>query len=190
MPLPHITNSTAGINKYDPVNKCLFEVYFTLPPALQAEFQKDELELSQQVISISGLGAIDKAPDFETQKFMGTDRSFINPKLGDTFHEISVEFNLNLRNETDNYIYKLFKAWNNLAYDQQTGTIVLKKDYCAEFLKVSVANRVGDVYHEVVYKDVMGVMEDNGMNDLSYTENGLATLKFKFRSDWFREVDV
>ena len=29
--MPHITNSQAGTNLYDPVHKSIFEVYFTLP---------------------------------------------------------------------------------------------------------------------------------------------------------------
>jgi len=53
--LPHITNSEAGRNKYDPAHKAIFEVYFTLPEALRAEFAQDEALLTEHVTKISGL---------------------------------------------------------------------------------------------------------------------------------------
>lgn len=50
--LPHIKNMMSGINKYDPVHKAIFEVYFTLPEAIQSTFQGDVPVLTQQVKSV------------------------------------------------------------------------------------------------------------------------------------------
>ena len=42
MALPHIKNSTAGINlDYEPVNKAIFQVSFTLPAGSQNTYSKD-----------------------------------------------------------------------------------------------------------------------------------------------------
>lgn len=187
MALPHIKNSTAGMNLYDPVHKSIFEVYFTLPEAIRNEFAKDELLLSQHVLSIDGLTALYKAPEVDVQKFMGTSRSYIKPTVGDTHAEITVKFSLNLRNGTDNYILKLFRAWAALGYDIATGKRSLKKDYCAQWLKVSIANREGDIFQEVVFKDVMisGALETDGA--LEYTADDALELTVKFRSDWWEE---
>ena len=155
MALPHIKNSQAGVNRYDPVHKSMFEVYFTLPEALRAEFAKDEMVLTEHVLKISGLDALYKAPEADAQKFMGTSRSYIKPTVGDTFADLEVEFTLNLRNGTDNYILKLFRAWAALGYDIATGKRTIKQNHCADWLKVSVANRDGDIYQEIVFKDVM-----------------------------------
>ena len=100
MALPHITNSQAGRNLWDPVHLNMFEVYFTIPEALRAEFGKDEAILTEHVLKISGLDALNRAPGVGQQKFMGSDRSYINPKLDSTHAELEVEFTLNLRNET------------------------------------------------------------------------------------------
>ena len=188
MALPHITNSQAGINKYDPVHKNIFEVYFSLPRAIQDQFGQDEALLTEHVTKISGLAALNRAPGTGTQKFMGTDRSFINPKLDNTRAEIDVTLTLNLRNEMDNYIYKLFRAWAALGYDQNTGVRHLKKDYCSDFLKVSIANRVGDIFHEVVFKDVMmnGDMS-GGFEEMDYESSDALELTVKFVSDWWKE---
>lgn len=190
MSLPHITNSEAGVNKYDVVNTSIFEVYFTLPEALKAAFNKDEALLTQHVLKISGLAALGKAPGTSTQKFMGTERSFINTLPDSTRAEISIDLSLNLRNETDNYIYKLFRAWAALGYDLTTGQRHLKKDYTADWLKVSIANRAGDIFHEVVFKDVMMNGDVEGLDELNYETNDPLQITVKFVSDWWKETMV
>ena len=190
MSLPHITNSQAGVNKWDPVHTNIFEVYFSLPEALRTQFGKDEALLTEHVLSIDGLGALNRAPGVSQQKFMGTDRSYINPKLDNTFAEITVKFSLNLRNETDNFIYKLFRAWAALGYNQNTGERHLKKDYCADFLRAAIANRKGDIYHDVVFKDVMISGDLDGLNTLDYETGDALELTVKFVSDWWKETTV
>lgn len=188
MALPHIKNSEAGVNRYDPVHKSIFEVYFTLPEALRNEFAKDEILLTQHVLTVSGLDALYKAPEVDVQKFMGTSRSFIKPTVGDTHADIEIEFSLNLRNGTDNYIAKLLRAWGALGYDIKTGKRTIKKNYCADWLKISIANRDGDIYQEIVFKDVMmaGPVEIDG--GLDYTADDAIQAKIKLRSDWWEEV--
>jgi hypothetical protein len=191
MALPHITNSVAGRNLYDPYHNCLFEVYFTLPAALRAEFQQDEALITEHVLTINGLGALDKGPEASVvQKYQGTERSYLAPKMDSTSAELSVELSLNLRNGVDNYIYKLFKAWKNLNYDLETGTIVLKKDYVAEWLRVCVANRAGDIIKDVTFKDVMLSGGLDGLDDFAYDSNDAKNLTVKFKSDWWKEINA
>lgn len=190
MALPHIKNSTAAMNLYDPVHKSIFEVTFTLPEMLRNEFAKDEILLSEHVMSVDGLGALYQAPAVEQQKFMGVDRSYIKPTVDSTKAEISIKFSLNLRNGTDNYILKLFRAWAALGYDIATGKRALKKDYCAQWLKIDIANREGDIYQQVIFKDIMmnGPLEYDGA--LDYSEGGALELTVKFVSDWWEEHTV
>lgn len=191
MSLPHITNSEAGVNKYSPVFKNIFEVYFSLPEPLRAKFGQDEALLTQHVTKISGLAALNRAPGTGSQKFMGTDRSYIQPKLDSTRAEIEVTLSLNLRKDTDNYVYKLFRAWAALGYNQDDGTRHLKKDYCADFLKVSIANAAGDIFHEVVFKDVMINGElGGGFEELDYESGDHLEMTVKFVSDWWKETIV
>ena len=188
MALPHITNSEAGRNLYDPYHNCLFEVYFTLPQLLRAQFGQDEALLTEHVVKVSGMDALDKGPETLTQQYQGTTRTYVKPKVDDTSAEITIDFNLNLRNGVDNYIYKLFKAWKNLNYDLETGTIVLKKDYVAEWLRVCIANRAGDIIKEVVFKDVMLKGNVEGLGDLDYSSTDAVNITVHFVSDWWRET--
>lgn len=189
--LPHIRNSKAGVNRYDPAHKNLFEVYFTLPEALRAQFAQDEAILTEHVTKVTGLEALNKVPTVGQQKFMGTDRSYIQPGLDSTHAEITVEFTLNLRNGIDNYIYKLLKAWGKLGYDISTGEKVLKKDYCADWLRIAVSNRIGDIYQDIVFKDVMmSKGPEEAAASFEYDQRDAITCSVTFVSDWWDEVNA
>lgn len=190
MALPHITNSQAGRNKYEPLYKSLFEVYFTLPPALQDEFNADEALITEHVQTIGGLQT-NKPVGKATQKFMGTTRSYAAAKLDDTSYEVTVKLSLNLRNNTDNYIYKIFRRWLQLAYNLDDGTTALKTDYCADWLKCTVGNRAGDIYREILMKDVWVNDIGTGMDDYDYSSaTDLQELEVKFISDWAEETNA
>ena len=188
--LPHITNSQAGRNLWDPVHTHIFEVAFTLPEALRAKYGQDEAILTEHVTKISGLDALHKGPEASQQKFMGTDRSYLKSNLDSTHAELEVTFTLNLRNETDNYIYKLFKDWTFLGYNVNTGERHLKKDYCAQWLKASMANRNGDIIKETVFKDVMLSGGITNFGELSYETGEALEITVKFISDWWQDVDA
>ena len=186
MPLPHHQNSQAGRNKFEPVHNNIFEIVFTIPEALRNEFGADEQLLSEQVVKITGLDNINKGPSIVTQKFMGTTRSYLAPKLDDTSIQFEVEFNLNLRgeNKVDDYTYKLLRAWNKLGYNMETGETTLKEDYLAEWFKITIANREGTIHREIILKDVMMYEGLSGLDDLDWTSNDPKTITAKFASDW------
>ena len=191
MALPHIQNSQAGRNKWDPVHTNIFEVRFTLPEVLRPQFGKDEFLLTEHVTKISGLDSINRAPSIVTQKFMGTTRSYISPILEDTSAQIEVNFTLNLRDATDNYIYKMLRAWAKLGYDQNTGARTLKREYCADWMNVVIANRAGDVFHDIIFKDVMMAESLSGYgSEMDYSSSDPAELTAKFVSDWWLESGV
>lgn len=190
MALPHITNSKAGVNKWDPVHSNIFEVSFSIPEALQAEFGQDTALLTEHVLKISGLDSLAKAPTTAQQKFMGTDRSYIVPKLDNTYAEISIDLTLNLRDKTDNFIYKLFRAWGSLGYNIRTGERRLKQDYVADYLEIKIANREGDVYWDVIFKDVMMNGGIEGLADFEYETGDAQQITVKFISDWWQETMV
>jgi len=186
--LPHIKNVKAGMEKWDPMHQSIFEVGFTVPAALaDAGFTGDELEiLSQQVVSISGLDALQKIAGVNSQKFLGVDVSFLNPTLDSTTAEFSIVFNLNLRNTTDAYVLNLFKAWGRLSYDIGNGTRTLKKDYTCDTMHISEANRDGTVWREVIFKDVF-ITALAGLDGLDYSNSEARQLTVTFRADYWEE---
>ncbi len=182
--LPHIRNSQAGVNRMDPLYNNMFEVYFTIPAALQAQYGSDVAVLTEQVQSIDGLGSLEKSPETVEQKFMGTTRTYLQSKLDTTSHELTIKLALNLRNGTDNFIYKLFMAWRNLCYNPATGETTLKIDYVADWLKVVIANRAGDIYRDILYKDIILAGPIESVSTLAYDNTELQELTIKLKSDW------
>ena len=165
----------------------LFKVYFTIPQALQEEFGEDVVVLTEQVQKVLGLETLDKGPDVGEQKFMGTSRSYLQSKLDSTSNELIITITLDLREGVDNYIYKLLRAWNRLGYNTSTGETTPKKNYVADWFKVVKANRAGDIFKEVIYKDVMLIEGLSGFNELDYNSNDRVDLEFKLKSiphDW------
>jgi len=184
--LPHIKNTQAGNNYYDPMHSAVFEVYFTLPVAIQDQYKDDEAILTEQVISVDGLDALQKTVQAGQQKFFGVDVSYLNPTLDNTYAELTVVMNLNIRNATDAYVLKVFKAWEKLGYDLSDGTRTLMADYVADNLRISEANRDGTVWRSYIFHKVLltGV---EGLNDLNYTNNEARQLTVRFRADWWDE---
>jgi len=183
---PHIVNTQAGINKQDPMHSSIFEVYFTLPEAIQSEFKNDEAILTEQVTEVGGLDALQKTTAAGSQKFMGVDVSFLNPVLDNTYAEFTVTLNLNLRNVTDAWVLKVFKAWSKLGYDLSDGTRTIMVDYCSDNLRIAEANRDGSIWRNVVFHKVM-LVGVTGLDALNYTTNDARTLQLTFRSDYWEE---
>lgn len=182
--LPHIKNMKSGINKYDPVHKAIYEVYFTLPEAIQSEFKEDEAILTEQVYSVSGIDALQKTTVAGEQKFYGVTVSFLNPTVDTTAADLTIVFNLNLRKITDNFVLKVFRAWENLSYDLSDGTRGIKTDYISDNLRIAEANRNGEIWRSYIFHHVMltGV---SGLEGLDYTATDAVQLTCTFRCDFW-----
>jgi hypothetical protein len=56
-------------------------------------------------------------------------------------------------------------------------------------LKISVGNRQGDIFREIVFKDIMLTgLEAPG--ELKYDDNEAASITVKFKSDWATELNA
>lgn len=185
--LPHLTNIQSGINKWDPSHANVFELYFTLPDAIRSEFSEDEVILTEQVIDVSGLDQLTKTTPVNTQKFMGVDVSHHKPTLDNTYADITINLNLNLRNKVDNFVLKVFRAWENLNYNLADGTRTLLADYSSDAMRIAVANRAGDVVRSIVFNRVLltGV---SSIDALNYTDGEAQKLQVTFRCDYWDDV--
>lgn len=185
--LPHLTNMQSGINKWDPSHSSVYELYFTLPDAIRSEFAEDEVILTEQVTEVSGLDSLTKTTPVNSQKFMGVDVSHHGPVLENTYADITITLNLNLRNKVDNFVLKVFRAWENLNYNLADGTRTLLADYSSDAMRIAVANRAGDVVRSIVFNRVLlsGV---TGIDALNYTDNEPQKLQVVFRCDYWDDA--
>jgi hypothetical protein len=184
--LPHILNVESGRMKYDPVHKSIFEVYFTLPAAIQSTFKTEELLLTEQVTNVSGLDVLQKTTPASEQKFYGVTVSYLNPVLDTTAADITITFNLNLRNVTDNFVLKVFKAWENLSYNLADGTRSIKTGYISDNLRIAEATRNGDIWRSYIFHHIMLTGVTN-IDDLDINANDARQLMCTFRCDYWED---
>ena len=180
--VPHVRSVNAGRNYYDPVNTAVFEVEFTFPGLIEGVIGTDVKILTEQVTNVAGLDNLLKTPAAGQQKFFGADVSYLNPTLDNTYAEITIDFNLNLRSVTDNYVLDAFMQWRNLNYNLGNGARYLKKDYVAPYIEIKMANRDGTVWRVVKLWDVM-LTNITGLDGLDITTNESPKLQCTFRSD-------
>ena len=186
--LPHILNVESGRMKDDPVHKSIFEVYCTLPAAIQSQFKTEELLLTEQVTNVSGLDVLQKTTPASEQKFYGVTVSYLNPVLDTTAADITITFNLNLRNVTDNFVLKVFRAWENISYNLADGTRSIKTGYITDNLRIAEATRNGDIWRSYIFHHVMLTGVTN-IDDLDIMSNDARQLVCTFRCDsWEDEL--
>ena len=182
--LPHVRNIKSGVNRWDPNHSAVFEVYFTLPAAIQGQFAEDEAILTEQVTDVSGLDQLQKNTPVGKQRFMNVDVSHSSPVIDETRATITIVFNLNLRNVTDNFVLKVLMAWKNLNYNLADGTRTLKNDYVADNLRIAEANRDGTIWRSYVFHDVI-LGDITGIDTLNYDDNEPRKITAVFFSDFW-----
>ena len=186
--VPHLRSVSAGNNYYDPVNTAVFEVEFDFPKLIKTAIGTETIGiLTEQVTNVTGLDNLLKTPAAGQQKFFGADVSYLNPTLDNTYAEITIEFNLNLRDVTDNYVLDAFMQQRNLNYNLGNGARYLKKDYVAPKILIKVANRDGTVWRVVKLWDVM-LTNITGLDSLDITANESPKLQCTFRSDYWDDT--
>jgi len=186
--LPHVRNIQSAVNKWDPLSKNVFEVYFTLPDGIKSQFAQDEAVLTEQVTQVSGLDALHHDAATNKQRFMGADMSFKSAVYDDTRASLTITFNLNLRDSNDNFVYKVLLAWKNLNYNLADGTRTLMKDYKSDILQIAEANRDGTVWRKTTFN---GIVLDSitGFDQLDYTDGEAQTIQVTFQADYW-DMDI
>ena len=183
--LPHYTNSTAAMNKYEPLYLNLFEITIQPPPALPLWTTP---LLMEQVIKVGGLD-VDKVPAAGVlQTFKGWTRSFANSKLDQTFVDITVDFEVNLDNANSVYMYKGLQTWCDRVFDPLTGAMTLKKDYSGGPMIIEAYDRVGNVFRRYTFDVVWPTTNINAI-EFDYNSTDKYTITgFTFRADYWNNV--
>lgn len=181
---PHITNSTAGVNKYEPVVASNFNAHFVLMGNLKKALG-DYTWLREYVKSVTGL-FIEYAGNtieggYKTVKF----RYDSNEKQ--TFYDVEVGFFNFLDNESRMLVYNALVKWSRFKYNPLTGEKTLKKDYADAALVVEKFNRDGTIYWRRMGHHIFP------MNDLpdmpaDYTAHDMQELSVTFNADYVTDV--
>ena len=198
--LPHFKNSTAGPARYEPVYLNQFEVIIIAPPAVSGKLgftQSLTLEHVKKVGPLPELAG-NAGGQLVTQRYKFAERAYAAPRPQTTLHKFTIDFELNLNNTNDNYIYNAFRAWADLIYNPMTGQQGLKVDYAgttadAASVQVTMFNRTGAIFREFVFSPVF--LDSTKFNEttLDYSQDGsagIASLSVPFIADRYVETRV
>jgi len=198
--LPHFKNSTAGPARYEPVYLNQFEVIIIAPPAVSSKLgftQNLTLEHVKKVGPLPELaGNAGGAP--VTQRYKFAERAYAAARPSTTLHKFTIDFELNLNNTNDNYIYNAFRAWADLIYNPMTGQQGLKVDYAGPTanpasVQVTMFNRTGAIFREFVFSPVFLDQTKFNETTLDYgadAQASIASLTVPFIADRYIETRV
>ena len=155
MPLPHytqleMTGSPGGPGTFpqEPVYIALFEITFILPVILQAQ-GRDPLLLLQQATNITL--DLTKDIDVATQRFKYSTRAFVTmPK--ETHYDFEITFNVNVNQQGSMETWNTLKAWYDLVWNSQNGTLHYKADIIGTII-VNQHDKKGLVLRRVTFQN-------------------------------------
>jgi hypothetical protein len=131
MPLPHFTQLQVtgspggpGTKPQEVIYLNLFEITFVMPTILQAQ-GRDPILMLQQATSIDldltpGIVTKDQRFKYSTRVFMGTPEK--------THVEFTIKFNINQNESGSMETWNTLKAWYDLVWNSQNGTLHYKSD--------------------------------------------------------------
>ncbi len=191
MALPHYTQlemtgngGPGGIGiPFEPVFQNLFEISFVLPTILQAQ-KRDNVMLLQQATNVT----LNLTPEIAeaTQKFKYSTRVFL--KTPEKTHtDFTIKFNVNVNTAGSMESWNALKAWYDLAWNSQNGTLHYKADTIGTVI-VNQHDKKGLVLRRVTFQNAQ--IQSVGAIDLSFDSNEIWTVEAKFISDYWIDETI
>ncbi len=185
MPLPHFTQllmtgspGGPGTKPQEPVYTNLFEITFILPTILQAQ-GRDPLLMLQQATSIE----LDLTPDVEvkSQRFKYSTRAFVTVP-SETHREFSIKFNVNVNEQGSMETWNVLKAWYELVWNAQNGTLGYKADMIGTIV-VNQHDRKGVILRRVTFQNAQ--LRGVSSMQLNWDTNDIWSVDAKFVADYW-----
>lgn len=186
MPLPHFTqilvNDSGGVGTKpeEPVYLNLFEITFILPTILQAQ-GRDPIMMLQQANKVS----LNLTEDIgiATQRFKYSTRAFMTTPEK-THIEFSINFNVNVNERGNITIWDTLKAWYDLVWNSQNGTLHYKSDQIGTII-VNQHDKKGVVLRRVTFQNCQ--IKGLGGYELDWAQSSsiLENLSANFVADYW-----
>ena len=186
MPLPHMTQllmtgspGGPGTRPQEPVYLNLFEITFILPVILQAQ-GRDPLLMLQQATNIDlnltpAIAVKEQRFKYSTRVFMGTTEK--------THIEFGITFNVNVNEQMSMESWNTLKAWYDLVWNSQNGTLHYKADIIGTVI-VNQHDRKGVIIRRATFQNVQ-ITELGGIS-LKWEGSGdIWSVDAKFVADYW-----
>ena len=186
MPLPHFTQLLMTGSPGGPDTKPdevvylnLFELTFIFPTILQNQGRDPIMQL-QQASSVDmnltpDIGVKDQRFKYSTRAFMGTPEK--------THIEFTIKHNVNVNDKGNMTTWNTLKAWYDLVWNSQNGTVNYKSDLIGTII-VNQHDKKGVVLRRVTFQNCQMVGLQGYTLDWSSTEI-LNNVEAKFVADYW-----
>jgi hypothetical protein len=181
---PHVTNSTAAVNRYEPVVSSNFNAHFILLNNLKAALG-DFGFLSEYIKNIGNLFVEKSEGDIEAG-YKITKFKYDSNEV-ETFFETEAAFFNFLDNDSRMLVYNALLLWSRFKYNMLTGEKTLKRDYADANIVAERFNRDGTLYWR---RMTHGTFLKSNINDMpaDYTAHDMTEITVTFNSDWVTDV--
>jgi len=195
-PLPHFSqvNSHGSTHPnteqiFEPVYPSLFEVTFVLPTIVQDQ-GRDPLLLLENATSVEGI-EVHKALGTQEQRFKYSTRMFLTMPENTSIDGLNIKFNVNVGNAGDVFNYNALRAWYDLAWNSQNGTLAYKRDIVGTIV-INHHDRKGFVIrritlHNCQIKNIGGYLDSVDWSD---TTSILTDVNAEFVVDYWTDERV
>ena len=186
MPLPHFTAlqmtgspGGPGTKPEEPVYLNLFEITFILPTILQAQ-GRDPIMMLQQASKVSlnltdDIGVVKQSFKYSTRAFMTTPEK--------THIEFDITFNVNVNENGNMTTWDTLKAWYDLVWNSQNGTLHYKSDQIGTII-VNHHDKKGVVLRRVTFQNCQ--IKGISGYDLDWgSQNIIENIKANFVADYW-----
>ena len=197
MPVPHYNGGTLAPQQkgilthqglFEPIHPNLFEISFIFPPIVQ-QLGHDAYLMLENATSID-LDKLTPEMGISTQRFKYSTRAFMNTPES-THTEFGIKFNVNIGKAGDVFVYNALRAWYDLVWNSQNGTLNYKSDICGSII-VNMHDRKGYVIRRVTFHNVQ-IKGINGYAALDFSQSGIIeSIDANFVADYWVEdrIDI
>jgi hypothetical protein len=196
MPLPHFSqvNSHGSTHPnteqiFEPVYPSLFEVTFVLPTIVQDQ-GRDPLLLLENATAVEGI-EVHKGLETAEQRFKYSTRMFLTMPQNTSIDGLNIKFNVNVGNAGDVFNYNALRAWYDLAWNSQNGTLHYKRDIVGTIV-INHHDRKGFVIrritlHNCQIKNITGYFDSVDWSD---TTSIITDVNAEFVVDYWTDERV
>lgn len=181
---PHVTQSTAAVEKYEPVVASNFNAHFVLMGNLKKKLG-DYGFLSEYIKSVTGL-FIEKAGNTIEAGYKYTKFRYDSNEK-ETFFDVEVAFHNFLDKESRMFIYNALVKWSRFKYNPMTGEKTLKKDYADACIVVEKFNRDNTIYWRRMGHNLFP-MADLPDQMADYSSHDMQELAMTFNVDYVSDI--
>lgn len=186
---PHVTQSTAAVQRYEPVVGSNFNAYFVTGSNLRQHLTDNgvgiETILPEYIKKIDGL-FLEKAGNTLESGYKTTKFKYDSNEKDNTF-TLTIDFFNFLDNDSKQFVYNILAEWSRVKYNPMTGEKSLKDVYADCQLVVEKFNRDGTVYWRRVAHHIFP-SGDFTEQSVDYSANDQNELSLEFDVTWVSDI--